>query len=266
MTHVAVEPSLLTNWTFWSFVVSALVAFFSLGPKLYSFIINLKSKPEISLGGMIGFSHVIGVPNCQIFLSISNNNNKNLKVKSIKLEFKGYFGSHTLEAKNYCKDQNPHSAIVLTPFTLKQNQEWSNTTFFLGSMSKNLEIKYRKLLNKIQTLRNEYFSLSNQKDINNSVANTPSPPSTVSSPFIVTSDVHETMMSLYEELNIWKSGSYDIKVHLTTNMGTISSPEYSVLLLENDVETFDIQTENYINGIYINPNSWVWVPIRYKEE
>lgn len=258
----------LSNWTFWSFVVSATVAFFTFGPKLYSWIVNYKSSPEISLGKTLGFSHVLGLANCQMYISVSNNSNRNIRVKKITLELNGYFGTNSIEAKNYQKDNTVNFLSPFTPFLLKPSQDWGYIAFFLADMNASTETKFRKLINNVQSLLNKNSVRNIQSAASNSISDSMAtsnygafPPP----PFIVPPDVLNNMLDLYSELNIWKTGNYTVKVRMETNRGTIFSDEYNVLLLDNDIQTLEAQTETYINGVYLHPNPWIFAPVRIKD-
>lgn len=135
---------MLTNWSFWAVVLSALAIVLSqLPPVRYWF---KGAKIEIELYSRIFLTHKVGNPNFQAHVILTNTGGRSLRIRSISLEF-ARNGTHvfTLPAQTYLQDQTDKDAVLFTPFVLRAEEDWSHIVNFLNFFGREDEKRYRDI-------------------------------------------------------------------------------------------------------------------------
>jgi hypothetical protein len=125
----------LSDWRFWSFVASITAIILSQLPPIKQLV--KKSKLDIELYSRIHITHKVGNPTLTAHIIIRNTGGKKVRVKEVNLELERDGQSIcNLKAQNYYPDPKTNQGVILTPFSLNPDDEWSNSVLDIKIKSK----------------------------------------------------------------------------------------------------------------------------------
>lgn len=112
------------DWTFWAFVVAALALVLSQLPPLK--LLFRRGAVSVEIQPTLGVTQFLGNPNVQLHVILANTGGRPVRVRRIVLMFQSGARHFELPARGYFflpTDQQPR---LLTPFTLKPEEEWAH--------------------------------------------------------------------------------------------------------------------------------------------
>jgi len=237
MTQVPQIPFYL-DWTFWAVVVSFLAIILSQLPPIH--ILLRPAKLDVEAYSRMHLTHRVGNPNAQLHLIVSNSGGREVKIKSILLNFKRGDEDHfTLPAQNYVQSPGDKDAVLLTSFKLKPKEEWAHLVNFLNFFSRSEEKEYRQLESNLKNDINQKRELPENKDILVEAE---------------TDKVHP-IIEFFKRKFRWLPGEYEITLEIRAEPDKVSIyRRYRVTIFESD----SIELQDYANdfkhgaGVYFD--------------
>ncbi|KPA54542.1 hypothetical protein VT25_01220 [Photobacterium leiognathi subsp. mandapamensis] len=188
----------LSDWRFWSFVASITAIVLSQLPPIKQLV--KKAKLDIELYSRIHINHNVGNPILTAHMIIRNIGGRKVRVKEInlKLEREGQ-SICTLKAQNYYPDPKTNKGVILTPFSLNPDDEWSNSVSFMKFFGRTEEKAFRKAQ---KALKENILQKRKGLDDNEIV--------------IADDELVAPFHDLFEQLFIWKDGEYSLTFNVKT--------------------------------------------------
>jgi len=188
----------LAEWKFWSFLVAFVALILSQLPPIALWF--KKAKLDLELYSRIHITHKVGNPNLQVHLILRNIGGRKVRVKGINVALERDGTSiDALPAQNYVPDPKTNHNVLLTPYTLKPEGEWSNLVNFLKFYNRDEEKEYRNSEKTLKDdLREQYKTLEKS-----SVAK-------------VRDELVEPFSKMFQSKFIWHPGEYKMSLSVET--------------------------------------------------
>lgn len=230
MTEVAQVPFYM-DWTFWAVVVSVVAIALSQLPPIH--ILLRRARLEVEAYSKIHLTHKIGNANAQLHLIISNSGGREVRVKSVLLNFqRGDEDRFTLPAQNYLPAPDSKGSVLLTSFRLKPKDEWAHIVNFHQVFSRQEEKEYRAME---ANIKNDIFSKREHVPEN----------------VLVEADAHnvQPFMDFFERKFRWKPGEYELTLEVVAIPETAGlTKKYRVTIFESDSAELRDYTNDYKHG------------------
>jgi hypothetical protein len=220
------------DWTFWAAVLAFVAILLSQLPPINQLL--RPGRLTLELYSRIHVTHKVGNPNVQLYIILTNNGGRSVRVNGIKLKL-SLDGKHVVElpAQNYL--QNPHdtSTLLFTSFLVKPKEDWSHFVNFLNFFSRADDKKYRAAELALKTDIFAKKQLPENKDrIVEAAAN-----------------LVEVFCEMFDEKFIWKHGEYE--AHVIVESATKRSQverRFRFTLFESDSEELRAVRTDYRLG------------------
>ncbi|HFF1655738.1 TPA: hypothetical protein ACGBIO_003481 [Providencia rettgeri] len=213
------------NWTAFASIISLISLVISLYPLIKSFL-NRK-RPILSTAPLCTVGHFIGNPDLYLYIDLSNESSRDLKIKSVIMEVVGPNGDlREFPAYAYYgitpQDQNLKAFM---PFTIKKGMSWSNNIRFFkpisGENDNNLRQITKMFKETVNKARAEDQSSSKPVDC-----------------FAHNPELASMVNELYNINKYWVEGVYKLKLKITTDsIKTNLVMDLSFNLLHVDIST-----------------------------
>ncbi|AIU71952.1 hypothetical protein AT03_05830 [Hafnia alvei FB1] len=218
-------------------VTSIIALILSQLPPLKTFF--KRRKPVVTVGKFIALSHYIGLPEVQLYISISNDSYSNLRVRSIDIELTK-LGQEKLKlpAFSVFEHISGNTQRGFAPFTLKSDTEWSHNIKFYLPFSGSDEQKHKKI----------YYAL--KSDINQKLMENEARPAHEKLALVeADNDLVTELKGIYASKKYWENADYKLKLRIGTDASsTTYENEYDFFLSPPDIEFFDSLVERYKYG------------------
>ena len=153
-----IDNGILTDWKFWSLLVSIGALILSQLPPIH--ILLRKAKLDLEVFSRIYIYHKVGNPNLQMHLIIRNLGGKSVRIKKIYAKvFRDGKEVMKLPAQTYISNPKENQNVLLTSFVLEPDKEWNNMASFLNYFDRNEEREYKAAESNI---KNEIFRLQSE--------------------------------------------------------------------------------------------------------
>jgi hypothetical protein len=138
-----------TNWEFWSVIVAFGALVKSEFPPVYSLF--KRPRLELEVHNRIIITHTAGNPNVNLFLSLSNVGNCDIRIKSINLLISPRDREpFELPVQTYYPILTEDKPVIFSRFKLPTKMDWSYLFSFFKPFSRNDEDLNRKLSSAIK--------------------------------------------------------------------------------------------------------------------
>lgn len=232
MQEVTTQAPFYLDWKFWSVVVSFLALALSQLPPIH--IMLRRAKLDVEAYSRIHLTHRVGNPNAQLHLIISNIGGREVKVKSIAINFKrGNEDQFTLPAQNYLQEPGDKDTVLLTSFKLKPKDEWAHIVNFLNFFSRTHEKSLRQLESNLKNDIFEKKALTENKDkvVEAEAVNV------------------QPITAFFHDKFRWEPGEYELSLEIQTEPQHADvSKRYRVTLFESDSTELRSYSEDYKYG------------------
>ena len=105
-----------------------------------------RSRLDLEVHPRIVLSHKVGNPNVQFHLIISNSGGRDVRITDMSLKMTREDSvSFDLPAKNYYLSSDLKTSLLMTPFRLRPEQDWSHHVDFLEYFNRADDRRYRDL-------------------------------------------------------------------------------------------------------------------------
>lgn len=238
---------ILTDWKFWTFLISFIALILSQLPPVH--IMIRRAKLDLEIYSKILITHKVGNPNLQAQIMLRNVGGRTLRVNKIQAKiFRDGEEIMNLPAQTYVADQKDNLSLLLTKFFLKPDEEWSYMTTFLHYFNRNENKVYREaeinLKNEIQKLLKE----EPETDL-----------------VIASKDFVKPFNDLFKKKFNWFSGEYVLEIGvITDNSKANTCKRYRFTIFESITDDLKKQINEYATGagIYWDPpnvsfGSWI---------
>lgn len=229
------ESQLLTDWRFWSFIVSFTALVLSQLPPVH--VLLRKAKLDLEVYSRIFMTHKIGNPNLEMHLIIRNLGGKSLRVKKISTKlFRDNKHIAELPAQTYFPDPKTNNRIVLTSFDLKPDHEWNHRTCFFHYFDRNDEKAYREGEKQLKDEISRLVTLNGDKQ------QVPEVGESFVTPFF----------EFFDEKFIWHPGEYRFEIQIETDCEKANvSKQYRFTIFESMTDSFLNHKKGFYSGIGI---------------
>lgn len=113
------------DWTFWAFVASAVAIALSQAPPIRQWF--RPGRIAIELADRVHISHMLGFPNVQLYLSLSNVGGRSVRVKKVVIEVTRHGqATCTLRCQAYFATAASTDTVMFLPFNLPAGDEWGH--------------------------------------------------------------------------------------------------------------------------------------------
>lgn len=236
------------NWEFWTAIVAAIALILSQMPPIYQLVRRAKLTMEVF--PRAGILHVVGYPNVQIGIILSNTGGRQVKIKKMTTTIlrEGTIVA-TLPAQVYSPETEPTKQLLFAGFKIKPNEDRSHNFNFYLDLPRNQEreLKERKLA-MIKDIE-EKRSRPEGKDI------------------LAEADA-VNVQPFNEMLNkhfMWIEGEYVMNIRVeSTDTKVFVEKKYRFTLYESDSRQLRDYAERYKygEGIYFGTEKqWLWIRI-----
>lgn len=246
-------PAFMSDWTFWSFVTAATAILLSQLPPVRLWF--EKARLDMEIHSTINLAHEIGYSNFQIFVTVLNSGGRQIRVKKMEVLVSRNEGdSKTYPAQGYFADPKDQSPILLTPFSLSPEDEWSHNTNFFVRFPRDEERQIRKLKSALKAhIKDKREMLV--------LAGLPVPET------IEGDDDHVTpLQEVFEQNFELEAGEYRMTVVITGDRASISR-SYDFTVFESDENDLRDVAADYRVGASIfwqrpDKQTSIFVPVR----
>lgn len=229
------------DWEFWSL----LVAFAALAVSVAPYIVRhlRPSKLRLEAHAFIAINHQAGRPIVQLFTMIRNAGGRTVRVKRMSLEFlRDGAALATLPAGGYFETPSSQSAVVLVPFDLAPNEEWSHNVNYFKHRDRNDEREYRRQVSNITANIRGLHERQNREVVEeHRLAVLDADPEFVR-PFL----------DRFDRDFVWQHGEYVVTLKIETSDPVCTYEEqYKFVLYESDSDDLRRYTNDYSKGMGI---------------
>lgn len=233
------------DWTFWAAVVAFLALVLSQLPPLY--VLFRPAQLDVEAFERIHVSHNMGEPNATLHLLITNGGGREVKIKSISLDFHPDGGEHfELQSRGYYHFPADQSAIIFTPFRLKSHEEWSYIVNFFSLRSRAEEREVNQI---ISAIKNNIIPRKAEPGNDKVWVEVP----------------HELVTPAIEYFHRkfkWSAGEYEVTLNVVAEPKKASlTKKYRITVFESDNIQLIDETKRYKLGAGVYFNDTEKVPI-----
>ena len=243
---------IVTDWKFWTFLVSLIALILSQLPPIH--IMIRKAKLDLEVFSRIYVNQKVGNPNIDMHLILRNFGGKALRIQKIYAKvLRDGKEILLLPAQTYIPNPKDNQNILLTSFILEPDEEWSYMTRFLNYFTRTEEREYREAeIN----LKNEILRLRDS---------TPEGELTHAEEVFI-----KPFNKLFDEKFQWFAGDYVLEVTILTDDESLNVlKRYRFTMFESLTDDFIKQKEGYSTGagIYWDSQDYVgtWIEIEEKD-
>lgn len=253
MDHALAEnASLLTDWTFWSFVVAGGSLILSQFPPLHTLL--RRAKIDVYVHPRMSLTHKVGNPNAQLHIAISNSGGRDVRVLGMSLCFKRDGGDEfLLPAQNFYLKSGDRDAVLFAPFKLKPGDDWGCLVNFLNFFNRAEEKEFKGLLYQLQdSIRNNTGVLGDQ-----------------GFPIHADAEISQKVVEFHNKKFKWSPGEYVVELRIsTTPEAACFSKKYRITLFESDSAELEAVKGEYAygGGVIADAKSPVWVGLPLMEK
>jgi hypothetical protein len=235
------------DWGFWAAIVAAIAVLLSQLPPIRHLV--RRPKLRIELYSWISVLHKVGNPNAILHIILENTGGRDVRVKSIEAIFRrNGTPVFTLPAQNYSPRGDFKEQVLLTPFTLEPEKEWSHMAFFFKPFDRKEEKRYRELESRLKADIASKLPTGDQKLITLVVAD---------------EDNIKPIRTFFEERFAWLPGEYEMTVRVNTQPpNALNDKTYRFVLYESDSEDLKNNADGYKHGDGIYWESGNYPPLR----
>lgn len=242
---------IITDWKFWSVLISFVALVFSQLPPIH--ILIRRAKLDLEVYSRIYIAHKVGNPNLQVHLILRNVGGRKVRIRKMNAVI-SRDGKVIMQfpAQSYVPDPKDNQFVLLTSFDLKSGEEWNYLTSFLNYFDRSDEKKYReaelKLKNEIIRQKNEY----GEKHF------------AIAQPEFISS-----FNELFEKKFNWQPGDYYFTLSIETDNAKANiSKQFRFTLFESQTDNLIKHKEGYSSGAGIYWDSpiytGIWVDVEEK--
>ena len=251
MASPIIEP-FYQDWKFWSVVMSSVAILLSQLPP-----IRLWLKPrrvKVDVYSRMQITHKVGNPNVGLHISLANNGGRSLQVRGLAIHIQRD-GKQivSLPAQNYFEKLSDLTNVLLVPFQLKPDENWSHIVNFLNFFDRPTEKIYRTSEASLRDDIQKKLKTKAPEDKN---------------PVKADQNFQEPFMQLFQKLFIWEPGEYVFELTVDTEPSSATyAKKYRFTLFESDTSELKKYTEDYPYGagIYYNSNEHIGVFVSLTE-
>ena len=226
---------LYLQWEFWSALVALAALILSQLPPIL--VLFKGTKLRVEAAAQIIVSHRMGNPNLLLSLNLGNVGGSDVRVRAIDFEATRGTGEKLLMPGNqYYESWTSTSAVMLTPFRLKPNEDWAHAVNFFPLLSPEEEKEQRQLS----------FDLRNNIMAKRALLPKDAPDVEADEKVVL------PLKALYAKRNRWAPGEYTLTLNVATEPNRASvRKHYRFTLFESDCELLRGVTEQYSYGAWI---------------
>lgn len=230
---VADSSPLYLDWTFWAFVVAAIALILSQLPPLKTLF--RRSRLTLHAHGQIAVGHHLGNAIVQLHLVLSNQGPRPIRVQSIELEIRRNDRDvMRLPANGYYETSNAKEALILTPFVIVPDGDWSHIANCFAYLPQDEERQVQNLKEALrQNIQARRAGLpADHPDVEADVA------------------LVQTAQTVFDGHFPWRQGEYDVTV--SVSLSSDKSPlqrHFRFTLYESDIESLRSITQGYRYGL-----------------
>ncbi len=242
---------LVTDWKFWSVVVSFSALILSQLPPIH--LLLRKAKLDLEVYSRIFITHKVGNPNLQMHLILRNVGGRLLRFKRINANlFRDNKKIMELPAQTFVSNPKDNFSVLLTSFDLKPGEERSYLTSFVKYFDRNEDKIYKEaefnlkneILRQKDELGEKHFAVASQNFVK---------------PF----------NELFEKKFNWLPGDYTLEIAIETEKPNVNaSKRYRFTVFESMTDDFLKHKEGFPSGagIYWESPLYVgqWIEIEGK--
>ena len=220
------------DWTFWTAVVALLALVLSQLPPLY--VLLRPVGLDVEAFERIHVSHSLGESNATLQLIIANSGRREIKIKSMSLTFhRGGDTPFAIQARGYYQLPSDQTAVILTPFRLKPNEEWSHIVNFFSFKSREEEREVDQIKS---TIRKDI--VPRKLEQGNEKIFLEAPPELV-----------VPAIDYFHRKFKWKAGEYKVTLNVVAEPNKASKiQEYRITIFESDSTQMVDETTQYKYG------------------
>jgi hypothetical protein len=227
-------PPFYLDWTFWAFIASAVAIVLSQLPPIRLWFGAAKVE-ILEVQDRIFITHMIGFPNVQIHLTLTNAGGRAARVRRIFVDIARYEKALvTLECLTYMAGEE---RVMLMPFTLSPGEEWRQR---LNGVEKLDAKEDRELFKVRRTLKANIAEKAHAARV--------ADPATKE---LVVADaaVLQPVMDIFKKQFIWEPGDYQVTVRVSTsNESSDATGRYRFTLHDLDSQELRGYSDDYKYG------------------
>jgi len=238
-------PPFYFDWTFWTALLALLALVLSQFPPIS--ILLRRARLNVEAFERIHVAHSLGDPNATLHLVITNSGGREVKIKSIVLNFhRDGDDQFELKGRGYYQSPADQSAVILTPFRLKPDEEWSHMVNFFSLRSNTEEREVNQI----------------KSTIRNSIAPRKSEPGNDKVFLEAPSELVKPATDYFQRKFRWNSGEYEVTLNVVAEPSEAStSQQYRITVFESDNKQLVDETKRYIYGAGVYFSDREQVPI-----
>jgi hypothetical protein len=234
------------DWGFWAAVMAALAILLSQLPPVRHLLRG--AKLDIELYSWIGLLHKVGNTNASIHVILQNIGGRDVRVKSLEAFFRrDQKWGFALPAENYYPTTDFKDQRLLTPFTLKPEEEWAHAVSFFQRFERKEEKLFRELESNLKA------------DI---ASKLPTDGQQLAAPVEADHENVKPLLAFFNERFRWIPGEYEVTVTANTEpRNALKEKTYRFVLYESDSEGLRSNAEGYKYGDGIYWDSGKYPPV-----
>lgn len=237
----------LTDWTFWSFVVAALALAVSLaGPirrALKTMRLLMDVHPSIALDG------TFGSPQANMYIDLRNDGGRSVRVKAMTMSVaRDGSDQRVIPGQVYFETTVSQQPLLLVPFDIKPAESWGHSVKFFAVPNRQLDHEIRENISRLKEnirIKREALEPSQRTTVVNA-------DDEFVTPFI----------GLFERQFYWKPGEYiaDVKIMADPKKASVSR-SFRFVIYETEAAELKTEIKSYKVGERIYFNSHIPVAI-----
>lgn len=248
----AVAAAFYLDVRFWSLLTSLLAIALSQLPPVWRWF--RRARLEVDVFRQINLSHKLGSPNAQLHLIMTNTGGREVRVKTIALNFnRGDERVCVLNGGGFFPDWHDKDAVLLAPFRVKPKEEWSHNVNFFPQYSRSHEKRCKTV------------DAAIRDDVQRKRAQLPK-----GSDEVVEADERTVVgaRELFNENFFWQPGEYQVTVCVCTDPPhACPDNRLRMTIFESDTRELEEIVEQYKYGarIYWGGNPGIFVELVTRE-
>lgn len=224
----------------WSVGVALIALLLSQLPPLHKLF--RRGKLELDVYEKTNITHMLGNPNMQLHLILSNVGGKQVCIKGITAKLKiDDKEINVIKGQNYIKNPESNGQVILTKFKLNQSEEWNHATNFFNDYTQTDEKQCKSIIKRVRD------------DITKKLKDRGGP----SKEFIETTpELIVEMSDFFQKNFIWETGEYSLEVSVScVNPKHNLTKHYRFTLFESDSDELKEYATKYKYGESLLYNS-----------
>ena len=232
MPQVVTQPFYL-DWTFWSFVVAGLALVLSQLPPVK--LLLRPGKVGVEVMDRIAISHNVGNPQATLHVTITNQGGRRLRITKLSLSLsREGAGLVVLPAQGYFEKFTDPQAVILVPFSLEPEGQWSHSVNFLNFFDRQTDRAYRSASSALRediTAKRAALPAGDNRTVN------------------ADERLLQPFRTQFDRLFIWQDGEYTVELSVAVEPASASfKKRYRFTIYESDTADLRKLTEGYASG------------------